>query len=69
MKTFHNLKCKANPHEKPNSLKGVVNNRNIPLATREEIKTVLGEQEVTDYKIITIRRDREEIQTHIHFDI
>ena len=44
MKTFYNLKCKTYPHEKLNTTKGVIRNRELSLATTEEIKTVLGKQ-------------------------
>ena len=64
MKTFHNLKCKAYPHERLNTSKGVIRNRDLSLAISEEIKTALGKQEVTDYKRITIERVGEEIQMH-----
>ena len=61
MKTFHNLKYKANPHEKLNTLNRFIRNRDLSLATSEKIKTALGEQGVTDYKRVTIRRGGKEI--------
>ena len=61
MKTFHDLKCKTYPHEKFNTSKGIIRNKELFLATLEEIKTALEKQSIIDYKKITIRRGGEEI--------
>ena len=64
MKTFHNLKCKAYPHERLDTSKGVIRNRDLSIATPEEMTTALGKQAFTDSKRITTRKGGEEIQTH-----
>ena len=62
MKTFHNLKCKAFPHKRLYSSKGLVKNRKLSLAIPEEIQTASEKQTVTNCKRITIRRNIEEIK-------
>lgn len=48
MKSFHNLKCNPYPHEKLNTSKSVIRNRELSLATPEEVNagkrspTILG---------------------------
>ena len=41
LKTFHNLKCKTYSHEKFNTSKGVIRNKEL---TQDEIKTALEKQ-------------------------
>lgn len=44
MKTFHNLKYKACPHERLNTSKGVIRNIELSLVTPEEINAALEMQ-------------------------
>ena len=64
MKTFHTTKCRAYPHEKLNTFKGVIRSRELALATKEEIASALGKQGVTNIRIF-IRKGEEQIQTYI----
>ena len=41
MKTFHMMKCRAYPHEKLNTSKGVIKSRELALTTEEEIASAL----------------------------
>ena len=63
MKTFHNLKCKTYQHEKVNTSKGIIRNRELSL---KEIKLALEKQVFTDYIKITIKSGEEKIQTHAY---
>ena len=44
IKTFHTTKCRAYPHEKLNSSKGVIRSRELALATEDEIASALGKR-------------------------
>ncbi len=44
MESFHTTKCRAYPHEKLNTSKGVIRSREFALATEEEITSALGKQ-------------------------
>ena len=65
MNTFHTTKCKAHPHERLNTSKGVNRSRELSLTIIEGMIVALGKQGVKDYERITIRKNREEIQTNI----
>ena len=56
IKTFHTTKCRAYPHEKLNTSKGVIRSRELALATEDEITSALGKQGVTNIKRISIRK-------------
>ena len=56
MKTFHIFQWKVYSHEKLNTLKGVIRNRELSL----------WKQVITDYERIIIRKGGEEIQTHTY---
>ena len=55
MKTF-NSKSKTCQHEKLNSLKGIIRNKELSLAILEEIKTALGTQGVINSTLEGVRR-------------
>ena len=55
MKTFHTTKCRAYPHEKLNTSKGVIRSRELTLTTEEEIASALGKPGVIDIRRISIR--------------
>ena len=61
IKNFQMTKFKVYPHEKLNTLQGVIKSRELSLATAEEITAALGKQGITEYKRIIIRKGREEI--------
>ena len=63
MKTFHTTKCRAYPHEKFNTSKGVIRNRELTLATEDKIASALEKQGVTNIRIST-RKGKEWIQTN-----
>ena len=44
IKTFHTTKCRAYPHEKLNTSKGVIRRRELALATEDKIASALGKQ-------------------------
>ena len=46
MKTFHMPKCKAYPHEKLNTSKGVIRSRELSLTTVREIRPAIDKQRV-----------------------
>ena len=64
MKIFHTTKCRAYPHERLNTSKGVIRSRELALAKEEEMSTALGKQGVTNIKRITIRKGEEKIETN-----
>ena len=66
IKTFHTTKCRAYPHEKLNTSKGVIRSRELALATEDEIASALGKQGVTNIKRISIRKGEERIQTNTY---
>ena len=66
IKTFHTTKCRAYPHEKLNTSKGVIRSRELALATEDEIASALGKQGVTNMKRISIRKSDKRIQTNIY---
>ena len=61
MEKFHNLKCRAYPHAKLNTSKGIVRNKELSLATPEEIETAFKKQGIKEYRRVTIRRNDETI--------
>ena len=79
MKIFHNLKYKTDLLNWVRTSKGAVRSRELSLPTREEMKTSLRKQEVTEYIRMIIRMGGLEIHTHTyththththtHFDI
>ena len=64
IKMFHTTKCRAYPHEKLNTSKGVIRSRELALATEDEIASALGKQGVTNIKIISIKKGEQQIQTN-----
>ena len=64
MKTFHTMKCRAYPHEKLNTSKGVIWSKELVLATEEEIASALGKQVATNIRRISIRKGEEQIPTN-----
>ena len=66
MEKFHNLKCRAYPHAKLNTSKGVVRSKELSLAMPEEIEMAFKKQGIKEYTRITIRRNDETIQTHTY---
>ena len=66
MEKFHNLKCRAYPHAKLNTSKGVVRTKELSLATLEEIETAFKKQGIKEYRRVTIHRNDETIQTHTY---
>lgn len=66
MKAFCNLKCKAYPHERLNTSKEVVRNKELSLAIPEEINATLGNQEVTNCRRISTKRGDQQILTHTY---
>ena len=62
MEKFHNLKCRAYPHAKLNTSKGVVRSKETP----EEIETAFKKQGIKEYRRVTIHRNDETIQTHTY---
>ncbi len=50
IKTFRTTKCRAYPHEKLNTSKGVIRNRELALTIKEEMLAVQGKQGVTNIK-------------------
>ena len=66
IRIFHNLKCKTQLHEKLNTSKGVIKNRELFQATSEENKINLEKSELMNYKRINIRMVSEEQQTYTY---
>ena len=64
IKTFHPTKCRAYPHEKLNTSKGVIRIRELALATEDDIGSALGKQGVTNIKRISINKGEQRIQTN-----
>ena len=56
--------CRAFPHERLNTSKGVIRSRKLPLAIAEETTVVLGKQGVTNIRRISIRKGEKQIQTN-----
>ena len=50
MEKFHNLKCRAYPHAKLNTSKGVVRSKETP----EEIETAFKKQGIKEYRRVTM---------------
>ena len=48
IKTFQTTKCRAYPHEKLNTSKGVIRSRELALATEDEIASAQGKRGVTN---------------------
>ena len=65
MEKFH-LKCRAYPHTKLNTSKGIVRSKELSLATLEEIETAFKKQGIKEHRRVTIRRNDETIQTHTY---
>ena len=59
-------KCRAYPHEKLNTSKGVIRSRELALATEDEVASTLGKQGVKNIKRISIRKGEERIQTNTY---
>ena len=66
MEKFHNLKCRAYPHAKLNTSKGVVRSKELSLATPEEIETAFKKQGNKEHKRVTIHQNDETIQAHTY---
>ena len=66
IKTFHTTKCRAYPHEKLNTSKGVIRSRELALVTEDEKASALGKQGVTNIKRISIRKSEQRIQTNTY---
>ena len=66
IKMFHSTKCRAYPHEKLNTSKGVIRSRELALATEDGIALALEKQGVTNIKRISIRKGEERIQTNTY---
>ena len=66
MEKFHYLKCRAYPHAKLNTPKGIVRSKEQSQATAEEIETAFKKQGIKEYRRVTIRRNDENIQTHTY---
>ena len=66
MEKFYNLKCRAYPHTKLNSSKGVVRSKEWSLATLEEIEMAFKKKGIKEYRRVTIRRNDKTIQTHTY---
>ena len=52
---FHTTKCRAYPHEKLNTSKGVIRSRELALATEDEIASALGKR---SYKYKNLHQKR-----------
>ena len=50
MEKFHHLKCRAYPHAKLNTSKGIVRSKELSLATPEEIETAFKKQGIKEYR-------------------
>ena len=61
IKTLHTTKCRAYPHEKLNTSKGVIRSRELAFATEDEIASALGKRGVTNIKRISIKKAEERI--------
>ena len=66
IKTSHTTKCRAYPHEKLNTSKGVIRSREVALATEYEIASALGKQGVTNIRRISIKKGEQRIQTNTY---
>ena len=63
-KKFHTTKCRAYPHEKLNTSRGVIRSRELALAREEEI-TSAWENGIINIKRISIGKWVQRIQTNI----
>ena len=66
MEKFRNLKCRAYPHAKLNTSKGVVRSKELSLATPEVTETAFKKQGIKEYRKFTIHRNDGPIQTHTY---
>ena len=66
MKIFHTTKCRAYPHEKLNTSKGVIRSRELAWATEEERASALEKKGVIDIRRISIRKGEERVQTNTY---
>ena len=66
MEKFHNLKCRAYPHAKLNTSKGVGRSKELSLATLEEIETAFKKQGIKENRRVTNRRNDETILIHTY---
>ena len=66
IKSFHNSKCKIYAHERLNIFKGVIRNRELALATEEEIADTLGKQGVTNIRRVNIKKCGEKVETNTY---
>ena len=57
MEKFHNLKCRAYPHAKLNTSKGVVRSKEQSPETPEKIETAFKKQGMKEYIRVTICRN------------
>ena len=62
IKMFHTTKCRAYPHEKLNTSKGVIRSRELALATKDEIASALGKQGVTNIRRISSEKANTEFR-------
>ena len=60
------MKCRAYPHVKLNTSKGVIRSRELALATEDEITSALGKQRIKNIRRITIRKGDQRIQTNTY---
>ena len=70
-KTFNYIKIKTHLHQSLNSSKGLVKSSELSLCTLDEIKFDSKNQNVTDVKRISIKRNGETINTNsylLYFD-
>ncbi len=63
---FDNLKCRAYPHAKLNTSKGIVRSKELSLATLEKIETAFKKQGIKEYRMFIIRRKEAIIQTQTY---
>ena len=66
LKTFHTTRCRAYPHEKLNTSKGVIRSRELAFAIEEEIASALGKQGVRNTRRISIRKGEQRIQANTY---
>ena len=66
MKSFHTTKCRAYPHERLNTFKGIIRSKELALATAVEMTAAMGKQGATNIIRITLRKGEEQIQTNTY---